>query len=131
MRSSSEVSTRRRASAAIFRTVVTSIGMAQLREGREDLLRPPPAKLHGELGAFPDPFARDHDTLPELWMDDPDPDRAGPAPAGARGGRRRSGRRPPPRRGPEIALLDHHAVGRDLRKEPRHPPAAGVPRAAI
>src|SRR5438477_4040007 len=105
--------------------------MAQLRERGQDLLRPRPPELHGELRALPAPLARHHDSLAELRM------------AHAHADGTRSVARPavsafiaaaPPRERsrlrPGHAVHPLEAVLRDLAQETRAAAPHGIPDAA-
>src|SRR3954470_9227918 len=130
-RGASAGSKRTRESAATSRTTLSSIGMAQLRERGQDLLRARAAELHRELGAVAHALAGHDHALPELGVDHAHADGAGRAAARSR-------------RGPLLvaaAAADHglglhpgsllvfQAIVRDLRQEARHPAPHGVPRA--
>src|SRR5258705_8487941 len=128
-RGASAGSSSSRERAATCWTALTSIGMAQLRERREDFLHARAAEVDRELGALADPFARHHHALSELGMDHAHPDRAslGTAhgcrvlpPPPARDGRSRDPGR----------ALPVEALRRDLAQEARGSSARRVPGAA-
>src|SRR2546425_10322287 len=130
-RPSSDGSTRSRESAATSWTTFASIGMAQLREGGQDFLRPGPPEFHRQLRALPESFAPHHHTFSELRMTDADTDRA---PARALG-ISRAGRsvahpaRQWPRHGPRLPAHPLEAVLRDLMEETRRAATDRIPRA--
>src|SRR5436853_56708 len=131
-RGASSGSTFNRERAATSWTTLSSIGMAQLREGRQDLLHAGAPELHGQLGAVPHALAGHDHALPELRMDHPHADGTGRAAARSPGrlvllaaAPADDGLRLDP-----AALLVLQTVLRHLAQEAGDPAAHGVPRAA-